>query len=229
MIGTAGSHPKSTLRNLKRDAQRLSATLDSFRREAEQHLIGPTDPVMPLGADWVRRVDLFKQPMARPGHAPVANQTVLSSEVTAFTDRPRETSVSLRQFTQGSDTGFGPRFGILLDVYDIPGQFFSLAVALGPDVARDFGPNDLVRVSLDASVERAADITIRLNLRSGPNTEMSIQKYVEGEDTDFDLFYVEFDPARVSDAWIDIILAPQQMNRIEMRDLVVSRHARADL
>jgi len=220
---TANTMPKSRLRKLSAEARKLASTLNRFERHAQPLL--RNSPARPLinDATWIHRVDLFADPISPRGHAPLTNATQISDTVTAFTDDP-DAEIGFRQNTNPNGG-----FSAIFDVHHLAGSFFSLAIGLGPKVANTLSKSDLIRVRLDFRSEQEIEIHVRLNLRSGPNTEQTIVKFHAGHDVEFDLFYIDFDPKRMNDAWIDVLLPPQVGNRFELTELVVSKLPRAEI
>ncbi len=80
-----------------------------------------------------------------------------------------------------------------------------------------------------------SDIYLRLNLRHGPNTDTQVRKAAPGDPdpsdlrVDFDLAPMTFDTDRVTAAWVDLIVGSPAGQRIEVRDIVLSRRLRAML
>lgn len=220
----SGSLPKSQLAALMRRSKRLRRVLERFEASAQSR-INPSVPGWePENARWALRVDMFEQAMTPSGYAPLADRSTLSAGITVYTDDTAP-QVGLRQIELGERS----RFGLVLDVYALAGSFLSFAVGLPKSRAQALSPSDLVACELEATFETPVDISIRLNLRSGPNTERVIRPWVPGQAVEFDLFYADFDPERMQDAWIDIILPPHAMNRIELRDLRIWCSPRAEL
>jgi len=46
---------------------------------------------------------------------------------------------------------------------------------------------------------------------------------------DFDMYYSETDFSAISDIWLDLIIKTPMMNKLVIKDVVVSRHPRADV
>lgn len=222
-LSTIDDMPRPRLRKLSAEARRLVKLLNRFDRRAQDRL-APTQsaPLIP-GAAWAQRVDLFAEPISPQGHAPLTNNTQISEMVTAFTDDP----VANVGFRQTPNTNGG--HSAILDIHHLSGSYLSLAIGLGAQVAKTIGKDSLVRIRLECHSEQNIETLLRLNLRSGPNTEQVIRHFTPGQDIEFDLFYVEFEPERMNDAWIDLMFPPHGMNRIELSDMIISKHPRADI
>lgn len=220
-VPTASS---AELQDYKREADKLGKFLHRFELAMAERLGGNPLTDLPVEAEWAYRAETFLLPMEPAGHAPLTNQTRLSDDVTAFTDDP-EAQISLRQIANGS----GQPFSLVLDITELGGSFFSLAIGLGEKAAQSFTKNDLVGVHIDADFEKPCTPLVRLNLRSGPNTEQIVREHVPDKPVEFDLFYLDFDTERMSDAWVDVMLPPQSASRITFRDLVVARRPRAEI
>jgi len=224
LLGDVPSASEAELSTYRREADKLAKHLHRFELAVSERLGERAFEHLSPDAEWGYRAEPFELPMDPAAHAPVANQTKLSDDVSAFTDDP-DALIALRQIA----TGEGQPFSVILDIQRLGGSFFSLAVGLGETAARGFTKSDLVGVHIDADFEQPTTPHVRLNLRSGPNTEQITRPYVPGKAVDFDLFYLEFDPERMSDAWVDIILPPQSAGRITFRDIAITRRPRAEI
>jgi len=226
MLEVIPSASETELSRYRKEANKLAAHLHRFELALAQRLGERTFAQLSPDAEWGYRAEPFALPMDPPAYAPVTNDTRLSRDVSAFTDDP-DAVVSLRQIATG-DSADQP-FSVILDIERLGGTFFSLAIGLGEQAARSFTKNDLIGVHIDIGFEHPTTPLVRLNLRSGPNTERITRPFEPGKPVDFDLFYLEFDTARMSDAWVDIILSPQSNTRITLKDIAITRRPRAEI
>ena len=79
-------------------------------------------------------------------------------------------------------------------------------------------------------------MTARLNIASGPNTDVLTlalapvpAPLAATEVAEFDLAAVGFNEAQVHKLWLDILLVNPQMNAVRLRDVILSRHRRAEM
>ncbi|EYD73337.1 DUF6478 family protein [Limimaricola hongkongensis] len=126
-------------------------------------------------------------------------------------------------------SGAGRPLGIELPRFD--GGFLSLAIALPAAARAGLGRHHLIGIDVAFGEARPARVFARLNLRQGPNAEALLRDLPETDltGTEFDLWPIETDPARVDEGWIDLIFEAPLPARMEIRDLVIARRLRAAL
>lgn len=112
------------------------------------------------------------------------------------------------------------------------GGFFSLAFELPETGIQSLAHHDLIRVALKSTAAEAFVAYVRLNLRHGPNNEQ-ITRMIDIGDGDsfaeFDVFYTEFNPNRVTSVWVDLIINNPAARKITFDEVVILRRARASL
>lgn len=233
----AGALDLPTLRALRNEARELRQRLDQALHAAEDGISlpagGGVGTELPLHADWAWRPDPWRLPCDRPGIAAPAPGTEVGPAVRLFHDAP-EPQLVLRQVRNAGAADRAP-FALSLDVYDFSGSFLSLAIDLPEAVARSLRLRHVLQLSLGLTIERPVEVFARLNVRSGPNVEQMLRQIPlePGADgagiAEFDLAYSRINEKRVEAAWIDVIFGRAAMNRILLRDAVLSRRPRAEL
>lgn len=215
-------------------ARALRSTLDDLLREAENRLslprIGADSFIRPLDADWAWRPDLFRGPLARPGLASVRTQSEINPELKVFHDCPSH-ELTIRQLRNTREEDLAP-FGLRLDVFEFTGSFLSFSLALPASVAEGLSKRHLISMKALLYAEHPLEIFARLNLQHGPNTETIVRQLPTGASeavVEFDLGYLDFNEARVSKLWLDLIFEAPRMNQVTLRDLTFSRQPRAQM
>lgn len=140
-------------------------------------------------------------------------------------------SLSLRQIRNTRPSHVAP-FGLQMDVFDFDGSFLSLVLRGSDDLVRGLEKSQILRLSLRAECERSIDVTVRLNVKNGPNTEQVEKPIKIGGDVgfvEFDMAYVPFKEGKVDHIWFDLFFQNPAMNQVILRDLILSRHKRAEL
>lgn len=221
------------LRALRGRARRLRRELDRLIVKADARTalpaVGSNAMRSPLGTDWSWRPDYWRWPVEPRGRAGVASGTQLGGEVSVFHDCPlREATV--RQERNRRDDDLAP-FALTLDVLEFAGSFLSLAIDLPHSAAVGLKRRHLLRASLVVEAERPTGLTLRLNVRHGPNTEQiraDVGGYGEAA-ADFDLAGSQINEKRVEKMWLDVLLHDPRLNAVRLRDLTLSRRPRAEV
>lgn len=223
-----------SLRVLRGEARELRARLDEALHAAEGRIAlpggGTAEIELPLHYDWAWRPGLWRVPLAGPGQVSCASGTALGADVKVFHDCAAPEFV-LRQIRNGGAADQAP-FGLSLEVFALDGSFLSLVIDLPEAAARTLRLRHILGLALEATVERPAEVLVRLNIRHGPNLEQIVRNLPLGEGqalAEFDLAYSSVNEKRIEAVWIDLILGGAPMNRILIRDAVLSRRPRAEL
>ena len=95
--------------------------------------------------------------------------------------------------------------------------------------------NHIIRLETTLAVERPLPVYARLNVGHGPNIDEILQ-HLRGMEAglqsqqvvEFDLAYTEMNERRLEKIWLDLIFEAPGMNAVDMRELFLSRHLRAD-
>ncbi|QFU07081.1 hypothetical protein PARPLA_00106 [Rhodobacteraceae bacterium THAF1] len=223
----------ATLANLRDQASHDRAVLDRAIAKMDGRLAGSvtnTAPQAPRDSDWVWRPDVFSSRMTAPGHAGIASGTALGDSVKMFHDCP-VSEISLRQ-TAGRAYSASAPYGIAFDVLNFAGSFLSLVVELPKEAVEGLTLSHVVHALVQIEAESEIEVYARLNVKHGPNTEQVVRELDMRHSTpevDFDLAYTDIAEPRIESAWLDIIFGNPRMNRVVLRDLIVSRHLRAEM
>ena len=83
--------------------------------------------------------------------------------------------------------------------------------------------------------KRPINVYARLNIGHGPNTDELIQQFHSFEPglrsqqvIEFDLAYTQMNERRLEKIWLDLIFESPRMSAVELRELFLSRHLRAE-
>lgn len=222
------------LRGLRNAARAVGQRVGDVSHIAESRLIRPVIGSnamdLPPSTDWSHRPDLWAGPLSPTGYAPARNNTHIGNAVTLYHDC-RQQTLSMRQVRNSRPEDLAP-FGLQLDVFTFDGSFLSLVVKAPDDVVNGLTKKHILRLSLNAESERPIEISARMNLKHGPNTEQ-ISKAINTGNPDcyaaFDLAYVPFNETRGEHIWFDLFFDSPSMNKVTIFDLTLSRHARSNL
>lgn len=227
------------------DLDRLRKTAREQRRALDRFLIASDPAVMrgpaglaglflPPGTDWRWRPPALTAAISPPGMARPESGAWLDDFGQVFHDCD-ERALILRQIrNRRSDDP--ANFAIAIETFCFTGSFLSLAIPLPPEACTGLGRSHVLRVALDLDLERRIGIAVRLNIRNGPNTDQ-LQEPLEGLETggpnrqlaEFDLADTEIDETRIESAWIDLLLIDPAATATVLREMVVSRHPRAEI
>lgn len=218
-----------SLRRLTRDARQLRSRLDraleAARRRMAEAAPLPGEVPLALHTDWAWRPAPWRGVWARPGLVAPAPGSELAEGVKLFHDCPRA-EIVCREMPSG-----GAASALALEVFGFEGSFLSVAVDLPEAAARTLERRHVVVAFLDIEAERPVEVFARLNIRHGPNTDQIVRSIPpeNGRATaEFDLALTQINERRIEGAWLDLILSAPGMNRFLLRDLVLSRHPRAE-
>ncbi|MEL6679045.1 MAG: DUF6478 family protein [Pseudomonadota bacterium] len=214
-----------SLRRIRRQARVGADTLRAVERAAQAALTGPE--AVAGSCAPTRDAEGFTRPAVFDGNVDAAfheapeSGLALGPDITLHHDLSDATfSIALRSR------------GLVIEGYEVRGSFLSLALALPEADAPRTTRDRLVRLAYDFDMELAGPVFARLNLRHGPNVEQITRALdLEAAETwvEFDVFYTEYEPARGTGLWIDLIFEPPRMNRITIRDLAIMRRPRISL
>lgn len=224
----------SELRKQRNEARVLRHKLDELTFLADSRLalprIGSNTFPKPQGADWWWRPQLWRGALPVKGMSSVENKTMLGDEVTVFHDCTIS-ELTLRQLRNTREADLAP-FGVRMDVFRFDGSFLSLVLNLPTKVCEDLRKRHLIRMDVIVEMEKPLEIFARLNIRHGPNTEQIVRELPLNDDkvmVEFDLAYTNMNERRVESLWIDLIFEGPEMNQVTIRDVTLSRVARAEL
>ncbi len=224
----------ASLKNLRTaaraTAQRVGDVNHIVDARLTRPLIGSEAMKLPPSTDWSHRPDLWSGPLCPSGVAPARNNATLGNEVTLYHDCKMQT-LSLKQIRNTRPSDVAP-FGLQMEVYTFDGSFLSLVLKAPDGMVKGLTKNHILRLSLRIESERPLEIAARMNLKHGPNTEQ-ISKEIDQSQGDslaeFDLAYVPFNEKHSEHIWFDLFFDSPAMNKVTLRDLTLSRHARSKL
>lgn len=230
----AGHTPLSTLRKQRARARRILVHLNRFIHEADNRLalplIGSQAIQKSYDADWAWRPQAWTGPLPVNGIASVPSKSRLGNEVTLHHDC-NLSELSLRQVRNSRDADLAP-FGLRMDVFRFDGSFLSLVIDFPQDAVQGLKRKHLIRLEPIVEMEKPLEIFARLNIKHGPNTEQVVRELPLGQEVpmvEFDLAYTKLNEKRVDSMWLDLIFEGPEMNQVTLRDLTISRRARADI
>jgi len=216
----------------KRSMQ-LRPHLDALTRIAGKRLASPdktaTVPA-PHNADWAWRPGLWTGPRSGCNLASAPSNARLDDDVKLFHDcnAPEFVSRQLRNHSPEDRAAYG----LQLDVSHFEGRFLSVVLDLPQDGSTGLTRTHIVKVDLRMELEKPIKAFARLNVVHGPNTEQFVRELdTSNPETvaEFDLAWAPVNEKRITKAWVDIIFETPHMNRIIIRDVVLSRRPRAQV
>jgi hypothetical protein len=177
----------------------------------------------PLHADWVWRAPAWAAPLSA---AALRDGAEIAPGSKLFHDDP-----GARVALAGPLSADAQPAALVLDIAAFAGSFLSLAVDLPPAALSGLRRRHIVQADTRIDAPGAEGAFVRLNLRHGPNTDRITQAILTGtaQIAEFELFHTDFDEARVTAAWIDLIVARPVAGRIVIADLIVARRPRAEV
>jgi Family of unknown function (DUF6478) len=223
----------NALRIWRGRARALRREVDRVIHAAEARLsaprIGTTSERKLPGTDWIWRPDVWRGPVAVPGIAVSSSKTPICDGVVLFHDCTAPELV-VRQMRNRDPADFAA-YGLIAEMFGFDGSFLSLAITLPQEAVSGLRLRHVIRLETAIAVERPVEIFARLNIKHGPNVEQILRELPRtGQQVaEFDLAYSKFDERRVENMWLDLIFERPAMNRISLRDVMISRRPRADI
>jgi Family of unknown function (DUF6478) len=222
------------LRALRAEAKGMRRQLDRTLQVADARLalpaLGAALPHVPLGTDWTWRPDLWRGALPEPGAIAATERTALGENLALYHDCPLG-EVVVRQVRNTRAEDRAP-YGLAIDVFGFTGSFLSLAMTLPEAAVHGLKARHLVRAEIVIDSDGPLRAFARLNVKHGPNLAQPVSALPDGDRTkvaEFALAYADVNDRRVERAWADLILNDAAMTRIVIRDVVLSRHPRAEL
>ncbi len=226
--------PLAALDRTNEAARKLQRHISAFRLEADSRLalprIGSTTFPQPPGTDWAWRPKPWRAAVSPAGLAPALSKMALTNELVIFHDCKRA-EVSLCQTRNARETDLAP-FGIDLQTFHFDGSYLSLVVEVPKASCEGLKKRHLIRLAAVIDRERPTAVFARLNVKNGPNTEQILLTLPEDKPetmVEFDLAYSGLNEKRAERMWVDLMIESPAMNRINIRDLTLSRYPRADI
>lgn len=229
--------PLGRIRRLSDEALGLRASLNRFLMRGEHQVSlsrASLDALqLPGGTDWRWRPGFMGGRVSPRGISAPQPGARLGKRATVWHDC-EDPAIILEQITNPRATDLSP-YGLRLEVFSFEGSFLSLAIDLPTEAMVGLTRNHVLRVETALMAERPVNIYARLNIGHGPNVEEVIEK-LHGVDAglqsqqviEFDLAYTEMNEKRLEKIWLDLIFEQPQMCAVEIRELFLSRHLRAD-
>ncbi len=220
------------LKDLQRQANRLSRRLTHVLHAAEARLADPLAPPanlsLPTHTDWTWLPTLCTGPIHPVGIAQLENATRLCPDAAIFHDCPCA-EITLRQ-SRASQTS--APFETTLDILGFQGSYLSLALDLPNDALAGLTHRHIFSLTAALTTERDLDIYARLNLRHGPNVDRvtcKLDANAGPQTVDFDLATTEVDDTRMNHVWIDLLFEAPAYNRITLQSAALTRRPRAEV
>lgn len=189
---------------------------------------------LPAGTDWRWRPRVMQAANDVTALAAPQSARWLSPEIALFHDCPHRALI-LRQRRNRQATDLA-EYALALEVMGFEGSYLSFSLALPAEALAGLGGQHILRIDAALQAERAIVVYARLNLQQGPNTEQMLRRLgdpIEGRTCtrviEFDLGYADLSARPVEKAWIDLIFEAPFMNAVTLRDVVASRHMRAQI
>ncbi|WP_405403162.1 DUF6478 family protein [Paracoccus sp. Ld10] len=189
---------------------------------------------LPAGTDWRWRPQILQARNAAPALIGPDTGKWLSPEVALFHDCPQRALI-MRQVRNRRATDLSD-YGLALEVMGFSGSFLSFSLSLPPEALADLAGHHIIRLDATLQAERPIAVYARLNIQQGPNTETMLRQMgepIEGRNcartVEFDLGYAELSARTVEKAWLDLIFEAPFMNAVGLRDVILSRHPRAQI
>lgn len=225
------------IRGLTEEALALRASLNRFlmrgdRKAAVSRAALEALP-LPGGTDWRWRPGFMAGQINPRGIAAPVAGTRLGDRASVWHDCA-EHALILEQVQNPRATDLSP-YGMRLEVFGFTGSFLSLSIDLPTEALDGLSRNHILRLETTLAVERPINVYARLNVGHGPNTDELLQ-LLRGMDgglqsqqvVEFDLAYTQMNEKRLEKIWLDLIFEAPRMSAVEMRELFLSRHVRAD-
>lgn len=225
------------IRNLTEEAMALRASLNRFLmrgdRKAAVSRVALDALSLPGGTDWRWRPGFMAGQITPRGISTPEPGARLGDRAAAWHDCA-EQALILEQVQNPRATDLSP-YGLRLEVFGFTGSFLSISIDLPTEALEGLTRNHIIRLETTLIVERPLNVFARLNVGHGPNTDEVLQQLrgMEGglqsqQVVEFDLAYTDMNEKRLEKIWLDLIFEAPHMNAVEMRELFLSRHLRAD-
>ena len=119
-----------------------------------------------------------------------------------------------------------------MDGYVFSSGYISVAIHLPILAAKDLQSRHLICMDCRLDIRKPLAIFARLHVGNGPNTaknNIQFPQNCERNILKFDLSTVKTTKRRIKIIWVDRIFEAPAMNKITLRDIVLSRHPRAQM
>ena len=236
--GMAGRGARPVSPEIEGQARELHGILGQLIHSCDIQAMGPRNSLarmlLPAGTDWRWRPRVLQVPSGIRSLAGIETGMWLSPEVALFHDCPNRALI-LRQRRNRRATDLAD-YALSLEVMGFGGSYLSFSLSLPPEALDGLGGQHVIRLDAVLQAERPVTVYARLNVQQGPNTEKMLRQMGDpvaggnnGRVVEFDLGYAELSARPVDKAWIDLIYETPRMNAVVLRDIVTSRHLRAQI
>ena len=225
------------LRHMRGEAAILRRDLDRFLQESDRRIAqsrASLDAVpLPGGTDWRWRPRFLATRLTPTGLAMPQSGAKLNEDTAVWHDCAAA-ALTLRQI-QNADAADLAAFGLRIESLGFTGTFLSLAIDMPPSALAGLTRNHIIRVETVLQAEHPVSIYGRLNIGNGPNTEEILRHMGEMTElaqavvAEFDLAVTEMNEKRLDKIWLDLIVEQPEMNAITIREMILSRHPRANV
>ena len=223
---------------LRDEAATLRRNLDRFLLQSDRRLaVSRADlknVALPAGTDWRWRPEFLSTSATPSGMAAPENAARLGESVAIWHDCPHR-ALMLRQVPNARATDLAA-FGLRVEVMGFSGSFLSLSIDLPQAALEGLTRDYIIRLETATETETALDMYYRLNIGNGPNTEELLRHQgglqpgeVCQNVTEFDLALTQMNEKRLDKIWLDVIFEKPQMNAVTIREMILSRHLRANV
>ena len=224
--------------DIRDEARDLQQILTRYLHTTEIRSLGARDSLsrmeLPAGTDWRWRPEILRARNATSALVAPPSGRWLSDEVALFHDCPQRALI-LRQSRNRRATDLSD-YALALEVMGFEGSFLSFSLGFPAEALEGLGGHHIIRLEATLQSERAITVYARLNIQQGPNTEKILRQMgdpIEGATcnrvVEFDLGYAEMSQRSVEKVWVDVIFEAPSMNAVALRDVILSRHARAQI
>lgn len=226
------------MRDLREEAAALRLDLDRFillsgRRMAASRTELAALP-LPGGTDWRWRPEFLCARITPTGISAPQSGAELIGETRLWHDSDHPAIVA-RQIQNARATDLA-QFGLRLETLGFTGSFLSLSIALPAAALAGLTRDYILRFETTIEAERPLEAYARLNIGNGPNTEEMLRHFGEirsDEDNvhvaEYDLVLTEMNEKRLDRIWLDLIFEKPVMNAVVVREMIFSRHLRANV
>lgn len=224
--------------DMRDEARDLQQVLTGYLHTTEIRSLSGRDSLsrmeLPAGTDWRWRPEILRARNATPALVAPVSGRWLSDEVALFHDCP-QCALILRQLRNRRATDLSD-YALALEVMGFEGSFLSFSLGLPPEAIEGLGAHHILRLESTLQSERPITVYARLNIQQGPNTEKILRQMGDPIDgyncnrvIEFDLGYADMSQRSVEKAWVDVIFEAPFMDAVALRDVILSRHARAQI
>ena len=119
-----------------------------------------------------------------------------------------------------------------MDGYVFSGGYISVAIHLPILAAKDLQSRHLICMDCSLDIRKPLAIFARLHVGNGPNTAKNNIRFPQNCECNvlkFNLSTVKIAERRIKTIWVNLIFEAPAMNKVTLRDIIFSRHPRAQM